>query len=91
MGKTASLYWDGPLQITFSVILLSIARTQYIYLYDWYLIPMFYIHLRCLFFVDKKYTEAVKDKVEGKVVADTDDLTINTWAAYYRVLKGHVF
>ena len=46
---------------------------------------MFYMHFRCLFFVDKKYTEAVKDNVEGKVVADTDDLVINTWAAYYRV------
>ena len=53
---------------------------------------MFYVHFRWLYFVDKKYTEDnVKDNVEGNVVADNDDLNIKTWAAYYRVLKGHVF
>ena len=52
---------------------------------------MFYIYFRWLYFVDKKYTDAVKDNVEGNVVADIDDLVMKTWAVYYRVFKGHVF
>ena len=43
---------------------------------------MFYIHFRCLFFVDKKYSKTVKDNVDGKVVADTDELVVNSWAVY---------